>query len=203
MAKAAGGEASSFFIQPQLPGRELLTNTVVMRNRRGEQIGHIEVVQDIAATAQVSNYQAIEVERLARNLRELAAGNLTWIWRWRKVNAYTEKTREYFVTITTAFSQQWLLTLAEDAHRLSHAAVERGNWRFGPMPASIVGNTVPSSRGSTASSTASCSRSRKPQHPRCYGEPRLHPGYDRPVCRGIRIAQAKCATSWSATCGQR
>ena len=126
MAKAAGGKARSYFKQPQLPGMEFMVDAAVMRSRRGEAIGHIEVIQDITESQQVSKYQATEVDRLARNLRELAAGNLSLDTAVAEANNYTEKTREYFVTITAALERTVaaIRALTEDAHLLSTAARE-------------------------------------------------------------------------------
>ena len=124
MCKKARGKARSNFTQPQFPGKEFIVDAAEMHDRSGKKIGHIEVIQDITATEQVRKYQSSEVDRIARNLNELAAGNMNVETEIAEANQYTGETREYFLKIGQAMEKTVAAVrrLANDANTLAEAA---------------------------------------------------------------------------------
>ncbi len=84
MAKSAGGNARSYFTQPQFPGKQFLVDAAFMHDRDGNKSGHIEVIQDITelknaekTAEKVAAYQESAVENLAVALGKVATGDLT------------------------------------------------------------------------------------------------------------------------------
>jgi len=84
MAKAQGGNARSYFTQPQFPGQEFMVDAAFLHDRAGEKMGHIEVIQDITelknaerTADKVSSFQRTEIAKLSESLASLAAGDLT------------------------------------------------------------------------------------------------------------------------------
>ena len=84
MAKANGGNARSYFTQPQFPGQEFMVDAAFLHDRSGKKMGHIEVIQDITKlkkserkAAKISSFQDKEVEKLSGVLSLVAKGDLT------------------------------------------------------------------------------------------------------------------------------
>jgi methyl-accepting chemotaxis protein len=124
MAKAQGGKARSSFTQPALPGAHFITDAAMLYDREGRHIGHIEVVQDVTATEQVRKYQAAEVDRLAKNLNQLAVGDVDLDTTVAEANEHTREFREQYVKINQALDTTVgaIRRLATDANRLAEAA---------------------------------------------------------------------------------
>jgi PAS domain S-box-containing protein len=128
MAKANGGKARSHFTQPKLPGMQYVTDASILYDRRGNKIGHVEVVQDITAAEQARKYQAREVDRLAKNLSDLAAGTVELDTSVAEANEHTQEARGLFVKINDAMQKtvESIRRLIRDADDLA-AAAEQGN----------------------------------------------------------------------------
>ena len=76
-----------------------MVNTKYLYNAKGEQIGHIEVIQDNTRIVEAVNYQELEVERLAKNLRSLSQGNLDLDFEVNEGNEFTETEAKNFAEI--------------------------------------------------------------------------------------------------------
>ena len=95
-------------------------------NRKGEKIGHIEVIQDITPKVKSADFTKNEVDRLADNLKLLASGNLNLDLTVASGDEYTKNERENFKKINESLSEAKtaISKLAEDTQHLAHAAVE-------------------------------------------------------------------------------
>ena len=124
MAKAQGGKARSYFTQPAMPGARFLVDAAFLYDRQGNPNGHVEVVQDITAAEQTRQYQAQEVDRLAKNLTDLAAGNIDLDTTVGKPSEYTQEAHDLFVRINAALQKTLgaVRGLITDASQLADAA---------------------------------------------------------------------------------
>jgi methyl-accepting chemotaxis protein len=97
-----------------------------VKNARGENVGHVEIVQDISSTVKVSRYMEGEVQRLAGNLSRLAAGNLNFNTSVAPADQYTEDVRQNFVLIMESLAgvRDNVGAMLEDAQMLAQAAQE-------------------------------------------------------------------------------
>ena len=97
-----------------------------INNKKGEKIGHIEVVQDITASVRSSNYHKVEVERLSRNLDHLSNGNLELDFNVAEADTYTKLDRENFININNNLksAKDSINALVSDAVFLTQAAIE-------------------------------------------------------------------------------
>jgi methyl-accepting chemotaxis protein len=122
IAKLRAGTRQTQFAQQ---GFEFQVDTAYLTNSRGQQVGHIEVVQDITAKAKVAAFQAREVERLAANLRKMAAGDLALDFSVAEADQYTQETREGFRLIRDSLSAAAtaVTALVTDAAALAEGAV--------------------------------------------------------------------------------
>ncbi|MDV2482765.1 PAS domain S-box protein [Methanoculleus sp. Wushi-C6] len=121
------GQQQTFFEQS---GGNFQVDTSYVRNARGENVGHVEVVQDISSTVKVANYMDVEVQRLAGNLSRLAAGNLEFDTAVAPADRYTEEVRQNFVRIAESLVEVRgnIGAMLEDAAMLAQAAQD-GNLR--------------------------------------------------------------------------
>jgi methyl-accepting chemotaxis protein len=118
------GIATSYFEQPGLD-KNFQVDAAYLKNREGQKVGHIEVVQDVTASAKLQEYLQQEVDRLAENLHKLADGSLAFDVALRPTNEHTEaagrlirKINESLVAAGDAVS-----LLIADANELVEAAV--------------------------------------------------------------------------------
>jgi PAS domain S-box-containing protein len=74
------GKPTSFFRQPGIE-RDFRVDTAPLLDRAGEQVGHIEVVQDVTAASTVTTYLHDAVECLAEAIEQLAQGNVAFTMR--------------------------------------------------------------------------------------------------------------------------
>lgn len=95
-----------------------------IKNARGENVGHVEIVQDISVMVKASRYMEGEVQRLAGNLSRLAAGNLDFDTNIAPADRYTEDVRRSFVKIMESLTsvRDRLGAMIEDAELLEQAA---------------------------------------------------------------------------------
>lgn len=71
----------------------------------GEETGQIELVQDITARMRALEYQKQEVERLSRNLKLFADGNLNLDFEVGEGDEYTIEERKLFTEINNSFAE--------------------------------------------------------------------------------------------------
>jgi methyl-accepting chemotaxis protein len=107
-------------------GMDFKTETRFLRNLKGEDIGHIEIAQDITAQLKVSEYLNVEVERIAENLIKLSKGNIDLDFDVSEGNKYTTQEHEFFIKINSNLEnvQGAMNALVFDANMLSNAAIE-------------------------------------------------------------------------------
>jgi len=123
IAKLRSGEPRTLFEQM---GMNFQVDTSYIKNRNGEDVGHIEVVQDITLSAKTAGYQQVEVDRLAGNLARLAKGDLELATDVSEADDYTRALRDSFLLINEnlATARDAINALVTDANALSQAAVE-------------------------------------------------------------------------------
>ena len=95
------GQPTSFFKQPGLD-KYFQVDASYLYNKKGEKIGHIEVVQDVTGGEKKKEYQSVEVERLAQNLKLLAQGNLEFDTVVSQGDSYTKDEKENFEKINSS-----------------------------------------------------------------------------------------------------
>jgi len=119
------GDRSTYFTQPGLD-KDFRLDAAYITNAKGEQIGHIEIVQDITAEKRRKEYQDAEVERMAANLKSLARGELSFEIATAEADEYTESVHESFMQINESLRQvkNAVTTLIDEVGRLTRAAVE-------------------------------------------------------------------------------
>jgi len=107
-------------------GMHFQVDTTYILNRRGEKIGHIEVVQDITRSVKTSIYSQAEVDRLAANLKLLSEGNLQLDLNVAESDEYTKQERDNFVKINSSLleAKEAIYKLIEDAEMLTKAALD-------------------------------------------------------------------------------
>jgi len=117
------GDPQTFFEQI---GMNFQVDTSYITNRNGDNVGHVEVVQDITARAKVTAYQVTEVQRLASNLNKLAAGDLDLDTEIADADEYTKADRENFITITENVLKvrNSITAMVADARKLVTASAE-------------------------------------------------------------------------------
>lgn len=123
IARLRRGQSKTLFDQL---GMNFQVDSAYIKNKKGETIGHIEVVQDITASVRSSNYQKVEVERLSRNLDLLSNGDLDLDFNVAEADSYTELDRENFLVINRNLesAKNSIKALIEDAGHLTRAAIE-------------------------------------------------------------------------------
>ncbi len=119
------GEPTSFFKQPG-QDMDFRVDTQYIRDREGERIGHIEVIQDITESNRVREYQEQEVSHLANNLARMAKGDLNFDTTVGEGNQYTEEVRKNFLKIKETLDQSVhaIRDLVNEANILTNAASE-------------------------------------------------------------------------------
>ncbi len=110
----------------QQQDRDFRVESSYLANKKGERIGHIEVVQETSAETKASRYRAGEVDRLAANLRRLACGQLDLDTQIAKADEFTKEDYDEFLKINESLAQakDAIQDLALDATSLAKAAVE-------------------------------------------------------------------------------
>ncbi len=93
---------------------------------RERKIGHIEIVQDVSASAKGKAYTDVWVGQVRKNLRRLAEGNLDVDLAVQDADAYTKELHSTYFSINKDMSlvAESIMALAQDAAMLSQAAVE-------------------------------------------------------------------------------
>jgi methyl-accepting chemotaxis protein len=101
-------------------------DTAPVVNAKGATVGYVETVTDLTSTLRIKNYTEKEVQRVARNLERLSAGDLDLDLSLQNGDQYTGEVRNQFDRINTSFKLvgSSLNALVADATMLSKAAVE-------------------------------------------------------------------------------
>ncbi len=101
-------------------------DTSYIKNENGENIGHIEILQDVSASKQNAIYTKTEITRLIKNLEQISKGNLELDLKVTPANEYTVDQHDNFNNIAASLSdvKDAVHNLIEDADMLATAAVE-------------------------------------------------------------------------------
>jgi methyl-accepting chemotaxis protein len=93
---------------------------------KGEQVGYVEVVQDMTSTLRNKDYTSKEVDRLAGKLTQLAAGNLSFDLELGESDKYTVDAAKQFTKINESLGQlkQAVAAMTSDAGMLVQAALD-------------------------------------------------------------------------------
>ena len=92
------GDMTSIFNYSKL-NKAFKIDTAYLFDTAGNKIGHIEIAQDITKDERVANYNKVEVERIATNLRLLAEGKLDLDTQIAAADEYTANERANFEMI--------------------------------------------------------------------------------------------------------
>lgn len=123
------GKNTSWFKQPG-DDKDYQVDTSYLKNQAGEQVGHIEVIQDITAASRVKQYQENEVGKLAENLAIIASGDLTKTYKIAPADQYTKEVHDIFANIekavenTTLNLRESIEAIQKQANMLSAASEE-------------------------------------------------------------------------------
>ncbi|MBN1486524.1 MAG: HAMP domain-containing protein [Anaerolineae bacterium] len=123
IARLRHGELQTFFAQQ---GKNFQVDTAYILSTQGEQIGHIEMIQDITDKTRVSDYQDAEVDRLASRLSQLAQGDLSFALNIADADTYTQAVHSNFLRINDSLGQvkDAVGALIKDAQMLTDAATK-------------------------------------------------------------------------------
>ncbi|OPY31802.1 MAG: Sensory rhodopsin II transducer [Methanomassiliicoccales archaeon PtaU1.Bin124] len=80
-------------------GKVTQVNCAYLKDTNGENVGHIEVLQDVSGAMKPAQYNKIEVERLANNLKNIARGDLTIDNNITAPDQYTQEAYDNFQKI--------------------------------------------------------------------------------------------------------
>ena len=107
-------------------GRSNKQDTAYLKNKKGENIGFVEVVTDLTPIIRVSTYTSNEVTRLENNLSCLSQGNLNFDMNVGEADEYTTEVSAQFQKIgeTLADVKQSIGNLIDDASMLAQAGVD-------------------------------------------------------------------------------
>ena len=117
------GNPQSFF---EWCGMSNKQDTSYLKNRKGENVGFVEVVSDLTGIMRVSNYTKTEVKRLEGNLKLLSKGNTNFDLNVKEADSYTGEVNEQFKGIADSLNEvkNAVNELVKDASMLSTAAVD-------------------------------------------------------------------------------
>jgi methyl-accepting chemotaxis protein len=88
------GVTESYFVWGEMNGKQ---TTSSLRDQKGNQIGYVEVVQDLTSVIAVRDFTKAEVDRMATNLALLAEGNLNFDLAVKPADAFTKVEHDEFV----------------------------------------------------------------------------------------------------------
>jgi methyl-accepting chemotaxis protein len=96
-----------------------------LTNAKGENIGHVEVMQDVTKTIRQQKYQAGEFKRLSGNLKNLSIGSLDLDLNVTEADDYTRELSQDYMNVNKDLMQvmEAISSMANDADALMDAAV--------------------------------------------------------------------------------
>lgn len=117
------GLSDSYF---EWVGRSNKQDTAYLKNKKGENIGFVEVVTDLTPIIRVSDYTKNEVTRLGDNLTRLAQGDLAFDMDIGAADEYTTEVAAQFSEIRNSLElvQTSIDNLISDANMLAQAGVD-------------------------------------------------------------------------------
>jgi methyl-accepting chemotaxis protein len=117
------GIPESYFDWGKLRCKQDTSNLV---NIKGQHVGYVEVVSDLSAVLNTKDYTAVEIDRVASNLVQLAKGDLNFELKTQEANEFTGEAKQQFEKINASLAQLKgaIGALVTDADMLANAAVE-------------------------------------------------------------------------------
>ncbi|WP_148208200.1 methyl-accepting chemotaxis protein [Methanosphaerula palustris] len=117
------GVTESYFVWGDMNGKQ---TTSSLRDQDGNQIGYVEVVEDLTSVIAVRDFIKAEVDRMATNLTLLAEGNLNFNLAVKPADKFTQAEHDDFVKMNENLREAQLAIngLINDAGMLAEAAVE-------------------------------------------------------------------------------
>ncbi|MGD0818946.1 MAG: PAS domain-containing protein, partial [Methanomassiliicoccales archaeon] len=96
-----------------------------LTNAKGENIGHVEVIQDVTKTIRQQKYQAGEFKRLSGNLKNLSLGSLDLDLNLTEADDYTKELSQDYQNVNKdlALVREAISSMAKDADSLVEAAI--------------------------------------------------------------------------------
>ncbi len=106
-------------------GRSNKQDTAYLKNKKGENIGFVEVVTDLTPIIRVSDYTKTEVSRLGNNLIRLSAGDLDFDMNIGEADEYTTEVSTQFREIGNTLGEvkNSVDNLVSDATMLAEAGI--------------------------------------------------------------------------------
>ncbi len=116
------GKPRTFFEQANM---NFQVDIAYLKDSKGDKMGHIEIVQDVTASARGLAYRTEWLEHHKANLIELARGDLAFEPLLKDADQYTQDLHEMYVPINASLVQarDAIRGLVADAGMLSKAAV--------------------------------------------------------------------------------
>ncbi len=117
------GLADSYF---EWVGRNNKQDTAYLKNKKGENIGFVEIVTDLTPIIRVSDYTHAEVTRLGDNLMRLAQGNLDFDMNISEADEYTSEVSVQFNEISKNLTavKASIGEMIEAASMITNAVIE-------------------------------------------------------------------------------
>jgi len=117
------GLADSYF---EWVGRNNKQDTAYLKNKKGENIGFVEIVTDLTPIIRVSDYTHAEVTRLGENLMRLAEGNLDFDMNIAPADEYTSQVSTQFNEISHSLTavKTSIGDMIEGASMISNAVID-------------------------------------------------------------------------------
>jgi len=114
------GEKQTFFEQD---GGNFQVDVSYVKNRAGENVGHVEVIQDITANIRMKDYIQEEVNKAALNLDKIAHGNPDLKFDVAQADQYTQDAYDNFIKINQDIekARDAIMAMVHDANELAEA----------------------------------------------------------------------------------
>ena len=110
----------------QQKGKDFQIDSAYLVNRRGEKIGHVEVISEVTTSARRTEYMRVELERIINNMHQFAQGNLDWDLTLAAPDDYTRSMHGNYKQLNDSLGtvRDAVASLLTDVNMLSQAAVE-------------------------------------------------------------------------------
>ncbi|WP_052307074.1 methyl-accepting chemotaxis protein [Acetobacterium woodii] len=117
------GRADSYF---ERDGRNNKQETAYLKNKKGENIGFVEIVTDLTPIIRVSDYTKAEVARLGGNLLRLAEGDLNFDLNIVQADEYTSEVSAQFNEINNSLVtvKDSIGAMINDATMIANAVID-------------------------------------------------------------------------------
>ena len=123
IARIRAGATHTTFKQQ---GMDFAVDVAYLTNRRGERVGHVEVVQETTPLVRSIEFQAQEAKRLVSYFQQMAAGDLAFSPQVADGDKYTTQVRENYLAIAQYLQETLssLRTLVGDVQASSDRVAE-------------------------------------------------------------------------------